>query len=195
MPEKQSQDPSEILALTVQEFHAAMAEFNGAMQKREEFALRIARRTTQIIRFSLFALLVVATALFFLIHTLTENLSEITNHTRAMSRDFTEVARDIANMYQTMGRMDLSMQQITLNTNVMQQSIQYLPGMAQSVLVLSEDLGSIRKDMSGLQHNVGAIRNDIARIDQGLFHLNNQMGGLSHDVDSMASPFQFFPFR
>ena len=68
----------------MEEFRQGMNDFNSAMQAREDFSLRIAKRTTQIIRFTLFGLGVLGITMFFLIWTLTNNMDLITDHMRVM---------------------------------------------------------------------------------------------------------------
>lgn len=195
MSEHQDQTSGEVLHHTVQEFHQAMAEFSAAMRRREEFSLRIGKRTTQIIRFSLIALIFLAVAMFALIHTLTENLSEITVQTREMSQNFSRVTATIHQMQTNVARMDEHMEHIRQHTAAMNHSIQYVPAMSQHVAVMGGELQEVRKDMSRLQQSVSAMTGNISRIDQGFYHLNNQMGGIGHDVDTLSSPMQFFPFR
>ncbi|OQW93297.1 MAG: hypothetical protein BWK79_11905, partial [Beggiatoa sp. IS2] len=51
--------------------HASMSEFHAAMKFRDNLTIKIARRTTQIIRFGMLILLSLVAALFYLINTLT----------------------------------------------------------------------------------------------------------------------------
>ena len=89
----------------INEFRLGMADFNGAMKSREDLSLRIARRTTQLIRFTLIGLVVLGLAMFVLIWTLTSNMSNITSHMskisgdmRSMRADFHQVAVDVTSI-------------------------------------------------------------------------------------------------
>ncbi len=51
-----------------------MHDFHAAMEKREQLSIRIGRRTTQIMRFSMLIMVAFSIALFVLINTLTTYL-------------------------------------------------------------------------------------------------------------------------
>ncbi len=82
--------------LLLKEFRQGMADFNSAMKSREELSLRIAKRTTQLIRFTLVGLVVLGLAMFFLIWTLTSNMSSITDHMSVISEDMKSMRKRLS---------------------------------------------------------------------------------------------------
>lgn len=78
----------------MEEFRLGMNDFKAAMDKREDFALRIAKRTTRIIRFSMLGLVVLGIIMFFLIWTLTSNMNNMTDHMANMSEDIKAMRHD-----------------------------------------------------------------------------------------------------
>lgn len=90
-----------------------MADFAKAMQLRDDFAVRIGRRTTQIIRFSLVGLTVLAFLMMALILTLISNMrdittrmNEITQNIANMNGTFNQVAVDMRNMDASVARIN-----------------------------------------------------------------------------------------
>ena len=55
-----------------------LRDFHDAMKLREDLSVRIGTRTTQIIRFTMFAMALLMTAMFCLIYVLMDNMSNIT---------------------------------------------------------------------------------------------------------------------
>ena len=87
-------------SLMMEEFRLGMNDFKAAMDKREDFALRIAKRTTRIIRFSMLGLVVLGIIMFFLIWTLTSNMTDhmakMSEDIKAMRSDFHSVATNVS---------------------------------------------------------------------------------------------------
>jgi hypothetical protein len=66
--EEKSVEPHDVLnvfSAIVKDNRQAMAEFNQAMQRREELSIRIGRRTTQILRYGVIGMLLINGILFF----------------------------------------------------------------------------------------------------------------------------------
>jgi len=101
----ESRQLAELMETLVKENRAHMADFVEAMRLRDEFSTRIGRRTTQIIRFSAAALVVMGTGMMVLILTLILHMNEITHrmddmtgHMASMRNDFSQVAGNVNNM-------------------------------------------------------------------------------------------------
>ncbi len=90
-----------------------MADFVEAMRLERDFSIRIGRRTTQIIRFSAAALVVIGTAMMALIVTLimhmsaiTERMDDMTAHMASMRNNFDQVATNVNNMDYKIGMIN-----------------------------------------------------------------------------------------
>jgi hypothetical protein len=97
----------------VKENRAQMADFAEAMRLRDQLSVRIGSRTTQIIRFSAAALVVMGTGMIVLILTLINHMSEITlrmdemtAHMSSMRGNFEQVAANVNNMDYKIGMID-----------------------------------------------------------------------------------------
>ena len=104
---------SALMETLVRENRAQMADFAEAMRLRDQLSVRIGSRTTQIIRFSAAALVVMGTAMIVLILTLINHMSEITlrmdemtAHMSSMRGNFEQVAANVNSMDYKIGMID-----------------------------------------------------------------------------------------
>jgi hypothetical protein len=102
-----------LMETLVKENRAQMADFAEAMRLRDQLSLRIGSRTTQIIRFSAAALVVMGSAMVVLILTLINHMSEITlrmdemtAHMSSMRSNFEQVASNVNSMDHRIGMID-----------------------------------------------------------------------------------------
>jgi hypothetical protein len=102
-----------LIETLVKENRAQMADFAEAMRLRDQLSVRIGRRTTQIIRFSAAALVVMGTGMIVLILTLINHMSEITlrmdemtAHMSSMRGNFEQVAANVNSMDYKIGMID-----------------------------------------------------------------------------------------
>jgi len=156
----------------MEEFRQGMREFNDAMQKRESFSLRIAKRTTQIIRFTLLGMAILGIAMFFLIWTLTNNMNQITDHMSVMSKDikamrmdFHQVATDVKSISKdiTFVRKDIS----ALN---------------HSLAFMQTDLSKLNQSVAGMGGNILTIRRILAQMDKSIHKMDLSVNGLDQKV-------------
>lgn len=157
----------EAFAEMIKEYSQAMDNFQQAMQLREDFSLRIAKRTTQIIRFGMIGMLLLAAAMFFLIYILMGNMQAITDHMIDMSGY-------MQNMSQRFDSITGDMQVMRTAMQSMEQNVQAMPQMGQ-------DMTQMNRSMGHMSQNFGV--------------LTNQVGAMTHDVNQMSRPMHFFPFQ
>jgi len=81
----ESRQLSALMEILVRENRAQMADFAEAMRLRDQLSLRIGSRTTQIIRFSAAALVVMGSAMVVLILTLTNQMGYMSRDVNTMS--------------------------------------------------------------------------------------------------------------
>lgn len=94
-----------LMETLVRENRAQMADFVEAMRLRHELSIRIGRRTTQILRFSAAALIVLGLGIMALNLTLinhmmdiTSRMDEISGHMASMRGNFDQVAGSVTDM-------------------------------------------------------------------------------------------------
>ncbi len=196
---------NEINSLMMEEFRQGMSEFNAAMQKREDFALRIAKRTTQIIRFSILGLFILGLAMFFLISTLISNMSNITGHMADISEDIKSMRGDFRIVGKELGSMsnDVTLMRSDMGT------------LTNSVSLIQPDISKLNNSVVDMSGNITTIRKILAQTDKSIHHmgvnvtgLNQSVGNLvlsvgvmskninlmTRDINDMAAPMRMVPF-
>jgi len=179
---------SDGMAQVIHEYRLAMADFNSSMKMREDLSLRIGRRTTQIIRFTMIAMTILGLAMFYLIHTLTSDMLHITQHMdemsgymKDMSLNFRAVATSVEEMKLSVDRMNVFMEAIpTMNTSVAQ---------------MSTDINKMTGDMKKMNDNMTTMSFDMANMSMQFVRVNGKLGSMGYDVNRMSSPMRFFPFQ
>jgi hypothetical protein len=79
------------LTEAVETIRDAMREFHSAMRFRDALTLKIGKRTTQIIRFGMIAMILITASMFYLIYTLTSSMSDITKRMNTTSSPWPKI--------------------------------------------------------------------------------------------------------
>jgi uncharacterized protein YoxC len=165
----------------------AMREINSAMKNELELGIRIGRRTTHVVRFTMIGILLLSIAMFYLISTLTrhadylsEQIQNMSNHMESMEKNFKSVAKNMKTMMQSVESMN--------------QHISVMPNMNTSVDQISKDIVKMSQDMRYLRQDISIMKVDMANMNYLFGNLNNQFGMMGHNVDRIAIPMKMFPF-
>lgn len=132
---------AKLMETLVTESRAQTADFLEAMRLREELSIRIGRRTTQVIRFSLAALVTMGVAMFVLILTLivhmdniTHRMDDMTKLMASMNKDFDQVAFNVNSMDGKIGMINgqfgvltNQMGYMTRDVNTMSSPMRFMP--------------------------------------------------------------------
>ncbi|OQW94429.1 MAG: hypothetical protein BWK79_05895 [Beggiatoa sp. IS2] len=185
---EQENSQAEGMAQVIHEYRLAMADFNSAMKMREDLSIRIGRRTTHIIRFTMMAMMVLGSAMFYLIHTLTSDMLRITQHMdemssymRGMSSDFRSVATHVDKMRLSVDKMNSFMES--------------MPAMNTSVAQISADITQMTGDMKKMNQNMTTMSFDMMNMSVQFIAVNNKLGVMGYDVNRMSAPMKLFPFQ
>ena len=180
---------------------SAMRDFNAAMKSREELSLRIAKRTTQIIRFSMFGAILLMAAIIVLLYILTSEMNHMTSHLE-------EIGTRIGIVNQHVGSMSIELQRIGLSVEEMERSMEVLNGSLETIPAMNRAMDQISQDMKKLNQNIALISTDVAAIRQPLNNMsvdlartrdqvlgvNRTLGIVGRDADRMMTPIKFLPF-
>ncbi|WP_353573035.1 hypothetical protein [Candidatus Albibeggiatoa sp. nov. BB20] len=172
----------------------SMHDFYESMRLREELSLRIGKRTTQIIRFSMFSMLSLGVAMFYLIYTLTSNMNAITTRMIQMSSDMQDMNTQFSLVVKNMEQMKYSIHD-------MKGYIQTMPRMAASVNNMGDNFPTLISHLSeitdytqSMQKNMGAMTMDMANMSQQFTELNHSVGVMGYNVNYLARPMKIMPF-
>jgi len=203
MPAKKtSQDQN---ALMMEEFRQGMAEFNSAMKAREGLTIRIAKRTTQIIRFSLAGMVLLGVALFFLIWILTSKMSDITTHMevisldlKAMRGDFRKVATDVNSIgtdftyvRKDMNLLTASMENIQIDMTRLNTNVAEMTG---NITTIRKILAQMDKSIHHMDMSITGMNKNVNNMSLGVISMSDNINRMTHDIDAMAAPMRVLPF-
>lgn len=175
-------------------FKESLGDFHKAMEYRDNLTVRIGRRTTQIIRYGMFGLLVLALAMFYLIYILTTNMEQITGRMNQMAvymgnmdKQFTLVANNVQAMNRSVERMN--------------EHIHVMHLMNVAIGNISEQIGQMSIDMHQMNTNMAAMKKSMNRMSADMTNmsyqftgLNGHVGSMEYNVNRMAAPMKIFPF-
>ncbi len=168
----------------------SIEHFFEAMKAREAMSIRIGKRTTLFVRFTMVALVVVSILLFQLINALTHRMEEISDHMidvnrnmrsmiipmqhlPAMSGNVTRMANSVTGMQQSVYRMTESIGSI-------EQNVRFLPSMQKSVATMNQQMQQLNQHMGS--------------IDSAVNHMTRSMSRMNYDVNRIARPMGMIPF-
>jgi uncharacterized protein YoxC len=181
---------SKELAKIVQD---SLSEFHAAMELREELSVKIGKRTTQIIRFTMLGMFVLACAMFYLISTLTSNMNDIVDGMKYMSIYMENMNKHFASVKEHTQSMKFSVES-------MNQHISVMPVMNASVGTMSDGMLSMKVDMEKMSTNMALMEKsmnqmalDMANMSYQFTGLNGYVGSMGYNVNRMAAPIKFFP--
>ena len=201
MAQQQTPDNSETpdtlsaLAQVVHDNRETMTAFNQAMHERGELSLRIARRTTQILRVGVLGMLVINAILFFLVYTLSTRIGNMTDSVVTMSGKLNNIDSNFSSMTGSVQQMAESVN--TMNTHMagMRKDMTSLPVMTRSVNELNTHILGINGYMGGMYSTMYKLQQDTGQINYQLGIMNSQVGAMVKDVDTMSGPMKMMPFN
>jgi prophage DNA circulation protein len=174
--------------------NTSMSEFHTAMKFRDSLTIRIARRTTQIIRFSVITILLLAVAMFYLISTLTDNMNNITERMVLMADYMEKMNRQFASVADNMDAMKQAVDNMSRYVSVLPAMNNAVIGMREDMSKMGLDMKKMNQSMALMEKSMGMMSTDMANMSYQFTGLNQYVGQMGYNVDRMASPMRLFPF-
>jgi DNA-binding protein YbaB len=187
-PEKSPREVAEVV-------ESAMREFNEAMKLREALSIRIGRRTTQIIRFSLIGMVLLMALMFHLILTLTSNMNDITKRMNSMAVYMDNMSKNFTSVADNVKAMRFSVDGMQEHIQVMGTMNLAMVSMKDSMLKMSGDMKNMNDNMAAMQKSMGRMSMDMGNMSYQFTSLTGYVGVMEQNVDRMASPMRMMPFR
>jgi hypothetical protein len=142
---------------------SSLRELNSAMTKTEALAIRIGRRTTQIIRFSMAALLVLGIIMFYLLYILTRDMGAMATSVRVMPA----MNDSVAGMRQNMADMG------GISTDVRQLMDQHVRPLLDNLRLRIDGAGSVETQATAL---IQDLRKLTAKLNESADFLREGLG-------------------
>lgn len=178
-PGEESHDTFEMLAST-------MATFREEMEGYDSLGIRIAARTTLIIKVVFTTLFISSIYLGVMIFEMANNMSAMTTH--------------LEDMYSNFGTMSEDMHLITQSVNSMDRSISGIPVIADSMIKMDNDVGGMTSSIYEINQSITGIDNDMVKIKINMQEMTGRLSNMSHavnlmsyDVNEMATPMNSGP--
>jgi hypothetical protein len=127
-PSSDAHQLAAILEALARENRMYMAEYTEVMHLERQFDACLAKRTTNIIRISIFALVILSGAMIMLIYALTSNLNEITQHTHEMTKEMVNMRTAMNSITQDVGGIHGELGRVTHNFEEMNSQVWVMNG-------------------------------------------------------------------
>lgn len=172
----------------------SMHDFHQSMRLREELSVRIGKRTTQIIRFSMISMLSLGVAMFYLIYTLTANMHDITDRMIQMSSDMQDMNTQFVLVVKNMEHMKYSIEDMKGYIQTMPQMASSVNNMGDSFPALISHISDITNHTQSMKGDMGVMAQDMANMSQQFTHLNYSVGVMGYNVNHLSRPMKMMPF-
>jgi len=175
-----------------------MEDFLAAMQLRDEFAVRVGRRTSQIIRVGSFTVSLLSIAIVYLTATLGSDMAVMRTKMEAMSqtmsgmeKHFNQVVVNTGSMQDGVHRMSINLENMPHMTRLlaeMRDAVTYLPQMTQHV-------GGIQNEVTHMKRDLNAMHQDMVVMNQSVGAISGAVNHMGYDVNRISAPMKMFPFN
>ena len=166
--------------------------FQHILDQQFAMHLRVARRTTSLVRFGMLSLAVVGVSMFLLLLTLAYEIQPMISAVNTMNGHFTHISEDMVLMKDAILEMDCNIRPLSLMAGEMNQ-------MQGSVRDLTGSTNSLSVRMANLDNNMASITQSVTRMTSSFAFINQTLGVMGADVNRMSGPMRFFnsatPFK
>jgi hypothetical protein len=160
-------------------------KFRQILDQRFEMQLRVARRTTAIIRIGMISLGVMAVSMLFLVLTLTYQMTPMIAAVQTMNAHFTNISNNMVTMRDAIQEMDGNVAHMPAMATEMAQ-------MQQSVREMTGSMDTLAQRMRNLDGNMAGITTSVGRMTSTFAVMNQTVSGMNYDVNRMSGPMKTF---
>jgi len=186
----EKREPVEITAM----LENALGQFNDAMKSQEELSLQIGRRNSQIIRYGMSSVILLAIGIVFLTWSLKHDMSRMSGYMEAMARDVSTMNNSTAQMQISMSTIDGGINKVVSHTQAISSLFVDTDNSVAILSHIGDSVGLMQSHLSGLNKSVENMNSNISTINKQMRTLNRNLGAMGHDVNRMSSPVKMFPF-
>ncbi len=176
-----------------QQFRRALTSFEGIMLHQNDIRNKLANRLNYSIRTGLIILGAIAISILILLLTLSAQINRISSVVGGMNSHFANVSQQMSkvNVYITSIEQRVALlDSIKSQTEIMDHEIKFI----------TEDLDTMRVNVSGISNNVTLVRNNVGAIAVAIDRMNVEVLQMSQDMQRISKPsrsmnkmFPFFP--
>jgi uncharacterized protein YoxC len=187
----EKQEPGEIAAMV----ENTLVQFNDAMKSQEELSLRTDRRNSQIIRYGVSTIILLAIGIAFLTWSLKHDMNKMSGYMEAMARDVSTMSNATTQMQISMNTIDGGINKVVSHTQAISSLFVETDSSVAVLSHIGESVGLMQSHLRGLNKSVENMNSNIRTINKQMRTLNRNLGTMGHDVNRMSSPVKMFPFN
>ena len=176
-----------------QQFRRALTSFEGIMLHQNDIRNKLANRLNYSIRTGLIILGAIAISILILLLTLSAQINRISSVVGDMNTHFANVSEQMSeiNVYiNSIEQRVALLDSIKSETEIMDREMKFI----------TEDLDTMRVNVSGISNNVTLVRNNVGAIAVAIDRMNVEVLQMSQDMQRISKPsrsmnkmFPFFP--
>jgi uncharacterized protein YoxC len=174
-----------------QQFRRAIDSFEGIMLSQIDLTNRLSNRLNYAVRGGVLVLAVIAFSILILLLTLSAQINRISSVVANMNNHFDSVSEQMGRINTYIGSME---KRVALLDGIDKQTAV----MDREMLVIAENMESIRGSMGDIGQHVVVMRNNVGNISNAIDHMNFDVLRMSADMHRMAQPARtmnkMFPF-
>lgn len=175
-----------------QKLEAIAASFRGILDQQFAMHVRVARRTTALIRIGMISLAVIGVAMLLLLMTLAYQINPMIEAVDTMNRHFTNISQDMKVMKEAILEMEGNVAQMPAMSKEMDR-------MQGSVRDMTGAMDSLAQRMGNLDGNMASITQSVTHMTRTFAVMNQTVGIMGADVNRMSGPMRAFnwmtPFK
>jgi len=184
------QETSEITTMV----EDTLLQFNDAMKFQEEQNLQINRRTSHMIRYGLFIIILLSIGVVFLTWSQKNDMRKMNEYMQGMTKDVSVMSNAIVKMQTSMSTIEGGINQVANHTLSMSRSIAQKENLAETLSDIAGTVKLMQSDAHGLGESMGNVNYNLSTINKHMKSLNRKLGAMGQDVNRMPSPTRMFPF-
>lgn len=172
----------------------ALMQFNDAIKSQEALNRQISRRTAQIIRYGVFALILLFLMVIFLTWSLKHNMETMNGYMEGMTKGVSSMNLAITQMQASMNTMEGGINKVASHTQSISSSIVQPDNSVAVLMHIANSVKLMQSDAQGLNKSINDMNHNLTNINKQMRGLNRKLGVMGQDVNRMPSPVKMFPF-
>ncbi len=187
----QFKEIANIISDAMSAFQDGMRLQQQVVEQQRQLSIRIGVRTTQIIRFSMFSILILGMAMFFLVYTLMQDMHNINARMNDMADHIAAMHTQFASVADHTGKMTQFVETMSTQMPAMGDSMQHMDGYMKT---MSVDMNAMSQNMQAMHGSIATMQHDMNNMSVQFVGVNQRLGAMGYNVQRMAAPIKMFPF-
>ncbi len=186
--DKQEETESEVLV------EETLVQFKDAMKSQEKQNLQIGRRTSYMITYGVFTIILLSIGVVFLTWTQKNDTDRMNEYMESMTNNISVMSNAILKMQASMNMIEGGIHRVSSHTQAISHSINQKENLVDTLLDISDSVKLMQSDAHVLGKSMGDVNYNLSTINKQMKNLNRKLGVIVQDTNRMPSPTRMFPF-